>query len=233
MTSILRKKIFETVINSLYEKVFLSEPLKILINIDNIGFGCNQEKIINLTKKYFDNVVYNTPKSPSFEAACIWLWENVDEEYFLHWEDDCELLLPLNICVCKKIMNKYPDLASIRFDDHAFPIKKNNINGHTCVYNPDGFHLSESSLKMFGTGPSFIRTEFIKAALPLLTLDRCMEKQFRGGIKDKPMKLLLDKWKIGWCYSNTPVWKELGVLWRKQNNIEKIKDGLPLRYEKK
>ena len=234
MTAIIRPRIFERTMLSLKKYLVSKEEIKLILNIDPVGVDGTKKDILNIAKKYFKNIDCTMTKKPSFEAACINIWSKVDEDYMLHWEDDCELLIPIKLDKISKLMESYPVIVSFRFSDISLPSNLTEIYYSPSDYIDDGefrFHVSSNSSKHFGTGPSFIQTNFIKEALPLLTLERNLEKQFRAGTKACDMKRLLTKSRIAWCVSETPVWRELGVVWRKKNNIKKINDGSPLRYK--
>ena len=244
ITAICRAQIFEETITSLKQFLMSKEPIKIILNVDPVGVGRNgvghlknkyQNNIVDIAKKYFSDVIYNTPETASFEAACIWLWNQVDEPYFLHWEDDCQLLKNIKCFKIIDLMDKYDNISSYRFHDAPIKSNTNKVFGPSNYIN-DGkfdFHLSQNWFNNFGTGPSFIKTKFIKDMLPLLHLEKNMEKQFRCSSEassNKQKQQILKKWRIAWCVSDTPMWKELGVPWRIQHKISKVKDGSPLRY---
>jgi hypothetical protein len=233
MTSIVRPDVFDVTLKFLKKYLLSTEAIKLILNIDNIGFGCSQKDMLKVAKKYFENIDCAMPKTPSFEQACINIWSKVDENYFLHWEDDCQLLQVIDLDWCKSILQKYSDIASLRFDSKSRSINTKSIYDVPCTYVKDGFHVAFDSRKQFGTGPSFIKSSFIKEALPLLDLKKNMEKQFRAGIKISKMRTLLERHKIVWYSSDNPMWSELGESWREKNKLEKVRDGLSLRYEKK
>ena len=76
------------------------------INIDNVGNGTNVEPVLNVAKKYFGEVKFNTPKQPNFAVAAKWCLSQPITEYFFHLEDDWQLLREVSIESMLKLFKK-------------------------------------------------------------------------------------------------------------------------------
>ncbi len=61
------------------------------INIDPLPATSRRNKVARVAKKYFGNVVVNTPEKANFTAAYNWLWSSCTSEYMFNLEDDWEL----------------------------------------------------------------------------------------------------------------------------------------------
>ncbi len=67
------------------------------INIDPLPNSTNVDKVIDVCKKYFGNVVSNIPDNPNFSAAINWAWSHPTDEFIFHLEDDWVLLNPVHV----------------------------------------------------------------------------------------------------------------------------------------
>ena len=88
--STLRPKLLNLTLAS-FQKHFLNQfgYYRIILNVDPVGEeNTSQEAILELVKKYNENVIACTPKTGNFSQAVRWAWSQVESPYFLHLEDD-------------------------------------------------------------------------------------------------------------------------------------------------
>ncbi len=86
------------------------ENSTLFINIDKSPTQADPTQSINVAKKYFGNVITNCPQNPNFTKAVHWCWNQVNDEYFFHLQDDWELVKQVdmkNLLGYHKISDKF------------------------------------------------------------------------------------------------------------------------------
>ncbi|QTR48842.1 hypothetical protein [Candidatus Thiothrix anitrata] len=140
----------------LYEKIFNH---RIIINIDPIGDSeKTQQDIINICKEYFNDVIYNTPSTPSFPRAVKWAWAQVNSEFFLHLEDDWCLKKSVDLEEISQSFRENENLVSIRL----------NLRKNPNILNKTKFSLN----------PCVFRSSYIKNLYKKFDISKDPEKQF-------------------------------------------------------
>jgi len=97
MTATVRADILRMTLRSFHKNFLHNFTARMIINVDPVGETENNTPIdmVNICRKYFDEVVYRTPDTPSFAAAVQWCWRQVETEVFFHLEDDWILRRPV------------------------------------------------------------------------------------------------------------------------------------------
>jgi hypothetical protein len=117
MTACIRSKIIEKTLVSFKEKLFKNHPTRLIINIDPVGEVDYRSNIIDrlIHLGVVDDIVWRFPEEPDFPKAFKWVWEQATSNYIFHLEDDWELLRDVDLNEIIAMLEKYPDLALIRF----------------------------------------------------------------------------------------------------------------------
>ena len=197
MTAVIRPTILDETLKKIVENVVDDiDRFRLIINIDPVGEKIKPAKVIKTAQKYFPNLIYNIPKYPSFPKAVKWTWSQTTAPFVLHWEDDIDILRKIDVRDMIKILNKYPELSSLRLYKHPTP-KARVIRTFSCrwKYNKDGFYISTDWKKQFGLNPILIKQAFVSNAVTKLRDNVNPEKQFR--FSQKYMRPLISKWSYG------------------------------------
>ena len=195
MTSVLRPGIVDETLGSFCEKMLTErDRYRLIINIDPIGENVKPKEVIKVCENYFDDIIYNIAKEPSFPAAVMWTWRKARSEWVFHLEDDWKISRETSINHMINILKKYEDIACLRLPKHPIPNKRLIVMFKSRYeYNPDGFYIAEDRKAQFGLNPVLIRGKFVKRAVPLMVTTRNPEKQFRYG--NPNMREFIMKWK--------------------------------------
>ena len=235
MTAVIRPKILTRCLESIKRKIVKDQTnFRLIINVDPIGENTKPGKVVKLAQKFFDNVIYNIPKEPSFPKAVKWVWSQSDAPYVFHIEDDWVFNEDIDIDNMVKILRGNVKLSSLRLYKYNTPNRKKFPTfGCYWVYNPDGFYLSKDWKKQFGLNPILIKKEFIDQALPLMVDNVNPEKQFRES--QKYMRKVIKDWQYG-MYTNPggrALVTDIGRGWIKNTKFAKPKTGTFLTWETK
>jgi hypothetical protein len=221
MTSILRPKVIERTLFSLKEHLKFSGDIRLILSVDPIGEQVAKKSILKVARKYFP-VFHKYNDTASFENSVLWLWNQVESLYFLHWEDDKVLLKDLDIDWCIKKLEENNTIASMSFPTIRIK-KKDKIFFWTDWELKDDIYITNKYGHCFGTRPHLIRKEFIKGSLLYITNRRNIEKQFRYSNTNFCNKFL-SKWLFS-LYSESQVYIDIGNDWKKIMKIKKSRQS--------
>ena len=85
MTAVLRPALLEGTLKTISEKVCRNrDGFRLIINVDQVGEKVKPMKVVNVAKKYFDDVIYNIADEPSFPKAVKWVWSQATAPFILH-----------------------------------------------------------------------------------------------------------------------------------------------------
>ena len=235
MTAVLRPGLLSRTLDSIKTRICKDrEGFRLVINIDPIGSAIKPMKVVRTAEKYFDDVIFNTPNTPSFPKAVKWVWTNSDAPYIFHIEDDWLINRDIDVDNMIYILNKNPKLSSLRLYKYKTPNRK-KITTFAChwIYNEDGFYLSKDWKKQFGLNPILIKREFINQALPRMKDNINPEKQFR--YSQGYMKKVIKDWQYGMYTKpgDRPLVTDIGREWIQGTEFAKPKVGTFLTWEKK
>jgi len=195
MTSVLRPFILLTTLKTILKNVCKGNinRFRLIINVDPIGEDVDPFEIIKIAKDNFNNVTFNIAKTPSFPKAVKWVWSQVTAPYIFHWEDDIDILYPIDVNEMIDIHRSNPKIASLRLLKSETPNKETfRTDRCTWTYNKQGFYLTKSWREQFSLNPSLIKREFVSKACDLMVDDINPEKQFR--YTKEYMVPLIKKW---------------------------------------
>ena len=234
MTATLRPGLVSQTLESFCSNIFRDrDNYRLIINIDPVGERVKSTRVIEVCNQYFKNVVYNVPASPSFSAAVIWCWSKTESDFVFHLEDDWLSVCKIDINDMVRILKSNDNLACLRLSKYDIP-KPTTVKLFAAHYTYTGDnHFITNSNNQFGLNPVLIKKEFIKQALPIMSLHSNPEKQFRPS-KNGKMNNLINNWRFG--LYGVPGGKatvlDNGRIWREKNNFKKPDANSFLVWEK-
>jgi len=236
MTAVIRPKMLASTLRTIHKNVIKKQKgFRLIINVDPIGEDIDPMKVVKTAKKFFDEVKYNIAKEPSFPKAVKWVWSQVEAPYAFHWEDDINILRPIDIDDMISIHEKYPKLSSLRLYKHSTPRVK-VIHTFSCkwIYQPEGFYLAKDWKKQFGLNPILIKKAFIDGALKCMVDNINPEKQFR--FSQNYMREHIKNWQYG-LYTKQGDLRMIdgrkGQEWKNKLKLGKPKGETFVKWEKK
>jgi len=235
MTATLRPDVIIKTLGSIVRNIITKKnDFRLIINIDPVGEKVKPKIILKIAKQYFENIVYNFAKQPSFAKAVKWCWNSSNTSYVFHIEDDWTINRKIDVTKMINILDKYNDLSSLRLYKYKTPKGKAfSTFGCKWRYNKDGFYIADRWQKQFGLNPILIKRQFIDEALPKMKDNVNPEKQFRD--TQPYMVPIIKKWKYGLYTSPSEkaLVSDIGLSWRNKNRFVKPKGKPFLSWEKK
>jgi len=196
MTAVLRPSLLSETLQTILKHVCKDQidRFRLIINVDPIGEDIDPTRIIKIAQKNFSDVIYNIADTPSFPHAVKWVWSQATAPFIFHWEDDVDILHPIDIDDMIGILKRHTDISSLRLYKAATPNRK-SFRTFACMwdYNKQGFFVARDWRKQFGLNPILIKREFVKEAVTRMVDHTNPEKQFRES--QKYMRPLIKKWK--------------------------------------
>jgi len=187
----------------------------LILNVDPLGDYLEnpqekQREILQISRRYFNDVIYQFADTPSFPAAVKWIWQHAVnyESFFLHLEDDWVLNRSVPPTSILHLLG-HSGVASVRLQ------RQRNL---TSAISP-----------VFSLNPIFFKSSFIAEALEHFDLDRDPEKQFLM----EPLVTSLTRWRHlivprdsqqepDQMWADRGGWvSDIGVHWRKSRGLEK------------
>lgn len=225
MTAVRRPEILKRTLYSFYKSCFapVIDKCRLIINIDPIGDDMASHDLYHIITAYFDHYIMGMPMTSSFPKAFKWTWDHVSAPWVFHLEDDWELLDTVDLCAMIEMMEKFPQLASLRLP--FFPSTKNNMKNWNLFFPWNGHYFScPSNLRKtagFCGHPSLLRGGFVRNCTPLIDISLNPEKQFHGG--NNPLIKEVLRWEYGvYGKPNRPrIIKDIGIEWRNANKFKK------------
>jgi hypothetical protein len=228
ITACRRSKILEQTLHSFWQNLLYptDHEYRAIINVDPIGIDKSSDDIIILCHKYFDEVFCRTPIVPDFSSAFIWTWSQIKTKYFIHLEDDWELLHTIDFNYIIKLLEADPELALLRLPQ--FKSVGNKMKNWNKFFDFNGLYYECPKELKRGVGfcghPSIIKKEFADAVLPYMKTGYNPEKQLHGhGCREILEEI--DKWEYG-VFSvpdSPPAIRDIGRGWMTENGF--IKEG--------
>jgi len=237
MTAVIRPELLNETLSTISEKVCKDrDGFRLIINVDPIGENIKPMKVIKVARKYFDDVVFNIAKVPSFPRAVKWVWSQATAPYIFHWEDDVNILREIDVDHMIKILKENKNLSSLRLYKGNTPKNRKAFHTFSCkwMYNEEGFYVAKDWRKQFGLNPILIKREFVQAAVKRMVEHTNPEKQFR--YSQPYMRPLIKKWHYG-IYAKPGETRLIdgrkGVKWKQKMKLGKPKGKTFLKWEKK
>lgn len=226
ITACRRSDILYQTLESFWQKLFYpsGHEFRVIINIDPIGTDKDSDNIITLCHHFFAEVLCRTTIVPDFSSAFLWTWSQVKTKYFIHLEDDWQLLRPIDLNYVIYLLENDPELALLRLPQFA------SVGGIMKNWNKffpfNGLYYECPKDLKRGVGfcghPSIIKKEFVDAVLPYMKIGHNPEKQLHGHGCSEVLEEI-DKWEFG-VYSepdSPPAIKDIGRRWMVENGFMK------------
>lgn len=193
-----------------------------VVNIDPMG-DSEADQVWAICRMFFEQVKVRESKEPHFGKAVKWLWEQVENDWVFHLEDDWRLNRSVNLNEMISIMESEKDLAILRLPQ--FKSCEKDMKNWNKFFPWNGRYYECPEELRGGLGvcghPSLIRGEFIKRVVPMMDANRNPEKQFHS--KSGPLMEEVLRWRYG-VYGKpgwNPVITDLGRRWMVENGFRK------------
>ena len=227
MTATRRPEIIERTLSSFKKNLFNYVPAKVIINIDPVGPGTDDE-VIAVVRKHFEIKNILLASFPNFPYAFRRVWLMTESRFCFWLEDDWELTREVSLPEMIDLIDSTSYLASLRLPwvrtekdymknwRYKFPyVQLNNISG--------AFMCPEELKQEVGFcgHPSMLSGLFVKRCAKLLDVNLNPEKQFHHGNKELLEEVM--KWKFGvFGKPNQPaVVQDIGRQWMVKNGYKK------------
>jgi hypothetical protein len=225
MTAVRRPDILKRTLNSFFRNIFapIIDRCRLVVNIDPIGDDIASHELCKIFSAYFKHYMVNMPMESSFPRAFRWTWTRSDAPWVFHLEDDWELMESIDIKFMIEMMEKFPQLASLRLP--FFHSATTTMKNWNLFFPWNGFYFEcPPNLRKtagFAGHPSLIRGEYVKRCAPLIDIKLNPEKQFHGG--NEPLLNEVMRWEYGvWGKPNSQrMIKDIGIEWRNANRFQK------------
>lgn len=229
-TAVIRPKLIETTFKSFSDRLFKNHECKLILNIDPVGEDSDPDEIIQIGKKYFNDVIFNVPKIANFSKAFKWVIENCKSEYIFYLQDDWLLLVDMDLEKMINLLSTHNKLACIKLKSKGGTKHKNilSIDGQKIAFSP-----------IFYGHPALWKKAFFDSVMPLYSEATGPERQFRYlyQLNSEKMKEAVTQWNFG-SYCDPPQIQDIGRKWMRNSkwvknlNGEKYISGWKLKVEK-
>jgi len=204
-TATLRPELLDLTYRSFHRRLFSKfHHCRLIVNIDPLPTSDEEKlgEILAICHRWFPEVVYRAPESPSFPAAVRWAWSQLESEFCFHLEDDWLLLKHIDPVRVAGYFAADPRLAEV-------------------TLNPS---RNKPIVPGLALRPSFFRRSFIESALPHFDGALDPEKQWRRHLATGGT---LEGWQFrhyGESGEGRYV-RDMGATWRKAHAFDKWKGG--------
>jgi hypothetical protein len=184
-TATIRPELLDLCYRSFTSRLLYAFPRRrLILNVDPYGDPRPAADVADVARRYFDEVVLNTPESGSFARAVRWGWQQVRSPVFFHLEDDWLLRRQVDLRLVRDAF------ADARVAQLAFQLGQPSARRSTLTLRP-----------------AFLRTALVRQLLPLFDINKDPEKQWSPGalahweFRDYPQRRMLTdtgkKWRKG------------------------------------
>jgi len=122
MTACIRPDVHKVVFESLKRNLKTSHELRLIMNIDPKGDGTTREEVMAQASLFFETALFHQPAQASFFHAVRTVWNLCQTEFVLQWEDDWELLQPLDLDLCIDYLQSHDKVSLIGFYKGPTPV---------------------------------------------------------------------------------------------------------------
>jgi hypothetical protein len=131
-----------------------------------------------LLREHFSDVVITRPGTPSFGAAVKALWQKPTSPYFLHMEDDWDVLHPVSADqVDRRLSDKVAQVQLSSRDSLYLPKTYAYKTTWRSLFGLKLLKRVHQDRPLFGTSPSFIQTKFARSCAQMMDPNKDPEKQ--------------------------------------------------------
>lgn len=221
----LRPELLIKTLDSLKDNSDLFElKVRCICNIDPFGAEKIQNhEIVEILNSYFENILLNTPSTPSFSKAVKWLWSNTSSNQVIHFEDDWVLLEEVSFeslfkeigikTKCVSLMTKHKNLKNRK----VYHDKWNTLKSIA--------KTKQLKKPIFTTSPCVYDGGFLRTCSELLDLNFDPEKQFYSGVNSHLENYVRPYKNKVFRGEKNQVIMDIGRNWHKENNIQKKSKG--------
>lgn len=175
-----RPDLLERTLVSFGEKIISHFPLgTVFANIDPFcGTEAEGDACEALLRKHFSRVEITRPETPSFGAAVKRLWARPTSRFFLHMEDDWEVLHPVTPAEIEPRLTGQVVQVQLASRDRLYLPKTYSFRtSWRSIFGIKFLKRVHLDRPHFATSPSFIRSDFAHACAERLDPSRDPEKQ--------------------------------------------------------
>lgn len=176
----------------------------------------------------FDDVVLNTPETPSFGAAVKWAWSQTTAKFVLHLEDDWIVRHPITPEMVETCLKFSPEVRNVVLSCPTLGSTGQLFKGKDIKEKMADGTFRTRHKPLFGTSPRFMDGDFTRANAALMDPDYDPEKQMRSKLEVNPKLVEFQQpWRcaILWGPEGEVVIDDIGREWRESRGIEKIVEG--------
>lgn len=234
-TATLRKELLENTLQSFAKYLFndTDHEYRLIINIDCAGNSAQRpDNILEVARKYFNNITANIPDTPNFSKAFKWTWKQVTAPLVFHLEDDWELMRKIDLNSMIRLMSNDDKLAILRLS--AFTASNTTMKNWNRFYPWNGVYYECPKELIGGLAfaghPSLIKGDWVRFVVQHLNGISNPEKQIKG--RDRNIGPYLQNFSYGvFSEQNVgPAIIDRGRPWMVQNNL--VKEGSKAHFTK-
>lgn len=211
-----------------FEKNLFSQYRKkrAIINVDPVGDEIDSQRVVDVCREFFEEVISNCPEEASFAKAFKWVWSHVSAEWIFHLEDDWELMRKVKITDLGDLLLKNPDLAMLHLP--AFHASQKHLKawGHFIPWNGEFYEVPAARRLQLGFcgHPTLIKSAFVRSTVLHLDDTKNPEKQFHH--HNEKVLQEVSRWRYGWYGEpatppSSPIVRDLGRHWAVANGWKK------------
>ena len=226
MTATRRPEIVNRTLMSFKKNLFSHIPAKVIINIDPVGPGTDNE-VIEVVKQYFELKFVCLSNVSNFSQAFKRVWQAAESRFCFWLEDDWELIRPVSLPEMIDLLDSNAYLASLRLPwvkteenymknwKYKFPYVEMGLSGA---------FMCPQELKRevgFCGHPSLLNGLFVRRCANLIDINLNPEKQFHHG-NDKLIQEV-DDWNYGVFArpNDEKAVEDIGRSWMVENGFKK------------
>lgn len=175
-----RPDLLERTLASFAERIIRHFPEgTVYANIDPFcGTDEDGDRCEALLRDRFANVEVTRPETPSFGAAVKRLWQMPTSPYFLHMEDDWEVLHPVRPSdIEPRLTGRVVQVQLASRDRLHLPKTYAYKTTWRSIFGVKFLKKVDLGRPEFATSPSFLKTDFARACARLMDPDKDPEKQ--------------------------------------------------------
>lgn len=239
MTAALRPEIVARTLTSLSKNLRWSLGFRLIVDVAPVGEkGVTQNDVLEKIMMTWDTNCGLTCRAleESLQAEALqWTWSKSDSRFMLQWEDDWELVQPVDLGEMVSIMERNREIGMLYLDRAGKSILDYpKYKGSFLYMEPVVWKRVLG--KSLGGPPALLRHEYVKEVLEILDGVTCLDLLSR----QPHAQALLKRWTVA-VYTGSDgkgnLVKDIGKEWKEQQGIRMKKDtprGVTwIRQEKK
>jgi hypothetical protein len=221
MIAALRPSVIQRTLESFRRNVRYSKKFRIVAAVapPPIGEpGVSQDIVKSLLSSFYPLKAL-TEGTESHSDCQIWIWKHCEGEFFLQWEDDWELLKPLDLDLMVEIMVRRKDLAYINFDrkEKSLFVYKSYVKSFERL---ERGLFSRVRGKSLGGPPAIVRNSYAARAADFMKSNEAPDRTSRS----KEVQDFLRSYMIGHYIGGDEkggIVRDIGTVWRQSMGLRK------------